>query len=217
MGRHGTRSRHPRKRRSGSWTGALLRRLFEFTLIVIVLAFLASLLGLLEVRPRHSKQEAKAETSWDPRKTEMLPAVVSELAGGSREARPGALDEADVTSWEGRIEETDGGRAIRVHVANGCKADKLAGRAREAFRQAGFDVRGISNADEPDYRETVVVDRTGNQRVGQAVLSFVQKRWGVGRLVLQERPSDAVEVVVVLGSDIAERISAEPEAAGGRP
>jgi len=205
MSRRATRRSASRRRARaprGGGAGRFLRGVIEFLLIVVLLAFAASLLGLLD----HDGQQAAQprEQEWDPRRTEVVPAVVE------------GFEEAGLLSGDGLEElarkrpEAFGEPAIRLHIANGCGVSKLASRARDALRAAGFDVRSVSNADTLGYRETIVVDRSGDRRAGDACLSFLRARWGVGRLVRQERPAEPVDVLVILGADVAERIAGEP-------
>ncbi|MFH1144654.1 MAG: LytR C-terminal domain-containing protein [Candidatus Eisenbacteria bacterium] len=186
-------------------TGRLLRGLFEFTLIVVLLFFLASALGLLN---DSKKSTNRSEDPWDPRRTEVLPAVVAEVIApretGDRSWPEGrALAGDDLGAGEVRE------KPLRLHVANGCGADGLAGRAREILSEAGFDVRAVSNADTRDYRETIVVDRSGDRARAETVVGYLQERGGVGRLVLQQRGAEPVDALVILGQDIAERLEGE--------
>ena len=203
--RHGGR-RKPRASR-GSFAGRLLRGVLEFVLIVVLLFFAASLFGLLDHGGRQAARPI--EQAWDPRRTEVVPAVVD----GFEEA--GFLPGRAFDGIGGRrpeVQAEEAGRAVRLHIANGCGVGKLASRAGDIFREAGFDVRSVSNADTCGYRETIVVDRTDGSGAGETFLGFLRERWGIGRLVRQERRAEAVDLLVILGEDAAERIAAEPAA-----
>ena len=222
MRRSGAYQRRGRSRRrasQGTFTGRLLRGVLEFALIVVLLFFAASLLGLFDAGKQAAGRK-QAEEPWDPRQTEVLPAVVSELGGGGRPLaamQDPAEESLGAAAGEAGPDGLAGSAGCRLHLANGCAVSKLAGRARDAFQQAGFDVRGVSNADGDDYDETVVVDRSGDRRSAEVVLGFLRERWGVGRLVLQARRGEAVDILVILGADIAERIAGEPARPGVSP
>lgn len=106
-----------------------------------------------------------------------------------------------VAEWDTR--PVPAGAPVRVHLANGCGVDRLAAGMRDRFRQAGFDVCGVDNADRSDYIETLVIDRCGDRIKAQAVCTFLRERWGVGRLILQVRSAPMTDVLVVLGPDLA--------------
>jgi hypothetical protein len=190
--------------------------LLEFLLVVVLLLFAASLLGLLPSRGPHP--EGAGEEGWgdEPR---VLQAVAP--AGGERFGEPagrGALRRGLPPAGRRPADADEAGAEapIRLHLANGCGVARFAAEMRERFREAGFDVRGISNADSDGYRETIVVQRSAERRHGEAVVAFLQGRWGVGRLILQERPTPALDVLVILGPDLAAALAAPEEARSTR-
>jgi len=206
--------RSRRTRGSGDRSlGRLVRGVLEFLLVVVLLLFAASLLGLLPSRGPH--REGAGDEEWGAQ-ARVLQAVAS--AEGERFGEPGdrgALRRSLPQPTPRQTATEAGGDAappIRLHLANGCGAARLAAQMRELFREGGFDVLGISNADSDGYRETIVVQRSEDHRDGAAVVAFLRGRWGVGRLILQERPSPALDVLVILGSDLAAALEAAPPA-----
>ena len=133
---------------------------------------------------------------WRP----LRPVPVAEQHAGASGAGERAVSDGAVPDPGDVPEPTDG--PIRVYLANGCGVNRLAAGMRDRFRQAGFDVCGISDADRKDYRETLVIDRSGERRRSEAVCAFLQKGWGVGRMILQTRSSPVADVLVVLGTDL---------------
>ena len=201
-GARGGQRHHRRESRSGR----LFRGALEFLLVVVLLLFTASWLGLLEPR-RHSPGPATGES--DLGETRVVPALVTEsapnagrghaaLRGGDPRGRERVAPHADLGGDAGQEP------AIRIYLANGSGVPKLAASLREPLRCAGFDVCGTANADCSDYGETVVVDRSGERWKADAVCRFLREHWGAGRVVLQARSSLESDVLVILGRDLGE-------------
>jgi hypothetical protein len=56
-------------------------------------------------------------------------------------------------------------RVFTVEVLNGTATMGLAGRTAELLRGFGYDVISIGNADRNDYETTVIIDRSGNEKM----------------------------------------------------
>jgi hypothetical protein len=196
IGRRGRR----RPRRDSGW-GRFTRGLLEFVLVLVLLLFAASWMGLLEPR-RRAAETVPEEGAGDLR---VVPAVVTENRSGAAPGRS-ALRAGRPPSRARPPDEASApaAAAIRVHLANGSGVPRLAASLREPMRAAGFDVCGAANADRSDYAETVVIDRTGDRGKADAVCRFLRANWGAGRVVLQARNSLESDVLVVLGRDLGE-------------
>ncbi len=202
-GRNARHGRRPARRRSrGSPLGRASRAVLEFLLVLVLLFFAASYLGLLE--RRHRDPQASSE-GWTGENTRIVPALVTETeplrteggrAAGGERLRTDAARDRD--AWT---------EPIRVHLANGSGVNRLAAILREPFRVAGFDVCGTSNADCADYAETVVVDRCGQTWKAKAVAEFVRARWGRVRVVHQVRGATETDILVILGQDVAREVA----------
>jgi hypothetical protein len=185
-----------RRRREGGLPGRVARAGFVCLLMVVVIIFAASALGLLGQRSRLGRPSAEA-TGAGPDAPRLAPAVLEGQPFDREQTRePGA----------GTADDPD--RQVRVFVSNGSGAAGLAARMREELRGAGFDVCGIASADQSDYGETIVIDRGGERWKAEAVRDYLRAHFGVGRLVLQVRNSPETDVLVVLGSDLPERVAA---------
>jgi|WetSurMetagenome_2_1015567.scaffolds.fasta_scaffold337010_2 hypothetical protein len=191
-----SRGSRGRRRREGGLPGRVVRVGFVCLLMVVVIIFAASALGLLGQHPRVGRPSAQA-TGAGPGTAHLAPAV---LDGQPFERGP--------MPEPGRGTGDDPDRQVRVFVSNGSGAAGLAARMREELRGAGFDVCGIASADQSDYAETIVIDRGGERWKAEAVRDYLRAHFGVGRLVLQVRNSPETDVLVVLGSDLPERVAA---------
>jgi len=204
-------SRRSRRSRGGGdrSLGRLVRGVLEFLLVVVLLLFAASLLGLLSSRGVQEGQTG--DEGWGGGRPQILPAVAPAGGEGFGEAGDrvaGRRSLPPIAPFRSSPGHAAIGAAppIRLHLANGCGVARLAARMREAFRGSGFDVLGISNADTDSYRETIVVRRSAERLEGEAVVTFLRERWGVGRLISQERSSPTVDVLVILGQDLADAL-----------
>lgn len=89
-------------------------------------------------------------------------------------------------------------RQIRVEVLNGTEVERLAQRAAEQLRRAGFDVVEVDNAEDRSFEETVVVDRTDNKA---ANAELVARELKCHNIIPQLEPTLLLEVTVILGRD----------------
>jgi len=56
-------------------------------------------------------------------------------------------------------------RALTVEVLNGTTVTGLAGRTRELLESFGYNIVSVGNADKNDYESTVIIHRSGDQRL----------------------------------------------------
>jgi hypothetical protein len=219
-GTAGRRRRTARRKGSGGMLAGLGRWLLCFLLSAVVLLFLASVTGLMG-RRAPKEQPTVAADVWaipsqrmglatrDEGRPGGLAAKVSQLAEGVREAgrtTDHAEDEAEEPA-PGDLPAEVEAQATRVILANGCGVDRLAAQLTPLVRAGGFDVCGVSDGDARNYTETLVIDRSGDRSKAQGVCAYFRERWGVGRVLLQERVPHEADVLVVLGSDLGRQFS----------
>ncbi len=204
------RKRAKRKRsESRIGLGSAFRFAFGLLLGAVLLLFALSFLGLLEQRRDRvpEAEEPRLYTALLLEETEGRSGVVEFLQRlGTRFSRLAERlpSGAQAGKRQGLAARQVAEEPVLVYLANGCGVDGLAGSLRGYFMAAGFDVCGVSNADRFGYGETLVVDRSGRAGAAEKVLEFLRSHWGVGRLIRQVRRPHQTDVLVVLGSDIAE-------------
>jgi hypothetical protein len=89
--------------------------------------------------------------------------------------------------------------SVVVEVLNGCGRKGIGERASEVLMDHGFDVMFLGNADDFEYTETLVIDRTGDRSKAVALTEAL----GVGRVISQQSTSSYVEATVIVGTDFA--------------
>jgi hypothetical protein len=87
---------------------------------------------------------------------------------------------------------------VAVEVLNGCGRAGIADKVASHLRDLGFDVMGVGNAEDFEYAETLVVDRTGGRDKARAVAEAL----GQAPVIYQTSITFFVDVTVVLGSDV---------------
>jgi hypothetical protein len=89
--------------------------------------------------------------------------------------------------------------AVRVEVLNGCGAPQIAARLTRRARELGLDVIDQGNAETFAFRESMVIDRSGNMDRASAVANLL----GIPICVQQitHDPSVLAEVSVIIGRD----------------
>ncbi len=87
---------------------------------------------------------------------------------------------------------------VIVEVLNGCGLPGVAEQTAEFLRCRGFDVMFISNADDFDYVNTLVVDRSGDRSKALAIA----RAMGVVPVISQVSSATFADATVVIGSDI---------------
>ena len=86
---------------------------------------------------------------------------------------------------------------LTVLVLNGCGVEGIGHRTARYLRHLGLDVIDFRNADNFDYTETIVVDRTGDLASAAAVARML----GVGNVIQQIPETPLVDVIVIIGAD----------------
>ena len=86
---------------------------------------------------------------------------------------------------------------IVVEVRNGCGASGLGDRVAAYLKDRGFDVMFVGNADDFDFGETIVVDRSGEWTKAREVARAL----GGVPVVQQISGGTFVDATVVLGQD----------------
>jgi hypothetical protein len=134
----------------------------------------------------------------------VLSIVLGRLQASSREAAGQAAQPVALTRTETRIvPDADSPTLV---VWNGSGRDGLAGRAAGWLRGQGFDVFETGNADRSDYKETLVVQRSGRTEAGKKVAARVQERLGVGFLITQRADVPEADVLLILGEDFPDSL-----------
>jgi hypothetical protein len=87
---------------------------------------------------------------------------------------------------------------VSVEILNGCGKPGIAERTSEYLMEHGFDIMYVGNADDFNYPETVIVDRTGDRCKARAVA----KALGTGGVIYQTTSVFFVDVTVILGNDL---------------
>jgi hypothetical protein len=88
--------------------------------------------------------------------------------------------------------------AVVVEVRNGCGVSGLGERVAGYLRDGGFDVIFVGNAEDFEYAETMVVDRSGER----AKAREVARHLGGIPVVQQISSGTFVDVTVVIGRDL---------------
>jgi hypothetical protein len=85
----------------------------------------------------------------------------------------------------------------KVLVLNGCGASGVAERTADLLRSFDLDVIDYRNADNFDYAETVVVDRSGDFDTA----ATIARRLGVVNVIQQIPETPLVDIIVIVGGD----------------
>jgi hypothetical protein len=88
---------------------------------------------------------------------------------------------------------------VVVEVLNGCGVPGIADNVAENLRAEHFDVMFVGNADDFDYDETLVVDRSGDPSKARDVSEAL----GKPTVIHQVTTAFFVDVTVVVGRDLA--------------
>ncbi|HID96163.1 MAG TPA: LytR family transcriptional regulator [Candidatus Latescibacteria bacterium] len=96
---------------------------------------------------------------------------------------------------------------IRVEVLNGCGEDGVARKFTDLLRRKGFDVVNFGNAENFDFMETIVVDRSGSSRKAEKVARAL----GVDNCIQQIKmdPYRVEDVLVIIGADFRRLLGGE--------
>lgn len=86
---------------------------------------------------------------------------------------------------------------IRLEILNGTETTGLARRTAELYRSYGFDVVTVGNAASTDVKETLVLDRVGNEIFADRTAEIIRATTIEQRAAVQA----GVDVTVILGGD----------------
>jgi len=86
-----------------------------------------------------------------------------------------------------------------VLVLNGCGVSGIGERTARRLKGMGYDVVDYRNAENFDYDETFVVDRTGDFQTAVRLA----RRLDVVQVIQQVPPTPLVDLVLVVGKDYA--------------
>ena len=67
-------------------------------------------------------------------------------------------------------------RVFTVEILNGTTVTGLAGRTAELFRDFGYDVISVGNADRNDHERTLIIDRSGHHEMARAFGDLIRSR-----------------------------------------
>lgn len=87
-----------------------------------------------------------------------------------------------------------------MEVLNGTGEQGVAGKMTKALRSAGINVLIEGNADNFNFRESLLVDRRGNPRL----MKELSRKLGCRRVLRQVQEKPLVDVTFVIGWDRAE-------------
>jgi LytR cell envelope-related transcriptional attenuator len=221
-----------RRKKKKSGFDSLGRIILGISLVLVVLLFGASFLGVFDgddvAENNVPTQRRVTDADWEPeQKPEGSATIVNKVttwvndnfatetglkvdgaASDSPAAKTGR-NQADNFANNGANNRTELPPQVKVFVANGCGVNRFASRFKDELRDVGFDVWGVTDADRSDYSMTLVIDRGGHAERAEEVCSYFQARWGVGRVLLQERSGSETDVLVILGRDLSRAAAAE--------
>jgi len=89
---------------------------------------------------------------------------------------------------------------IVVEVRNGCGSKGLGDRVARHLRERGFDVIMVGNAEDFEFAETMVIDRSGELSKAREVARAL----GGVPVVQQVGPDALADATIILGRDFAD-------------
>ncbi|RKX79190.1 MAG: LytR family transcriptional regulator [Spirochaetes bacterium] len=94
---------------------------------------------------------------------------------------------------------------IKVEILNGTNRDGLASRTSQLFKNFGYDVVNIGNADHFGYEQTQIIARAGDISKAQKVANFINCKRIIPdddtKKVAGLESSEQIDVTVILGMD----------------
>lgn len=100
--------------------------------------------------------------------------------------------------------------SFQIEVLNGTRAPGIAMEVAKELRRRGVDVLVVDNAERFDFRESILVDRTGNERLARRIARVV----GCREVVSQVRERPLVEATYIVGADRLARKGAGARGSG---
>ena len=74
------------------------------------------------------------------------------------------------------VEDVVVDRVFTVEILNGTTVAGLAGRTAELFRDFGYDVISVGNADRNDHERTLIIDQSGHHEMARAFGDLIRSR-----------------------------------------
>ena len=107
----------------------------------------------------------------------------------------------------GRIGETlarsdafgDQSLTVNVEILNGTSVNGMASRTAQIYRNYGFRISSVKNAERDDYERTVVLDRRGNTEAARRVAELI--RCEQIHSSVDDNRDETVDVTIILGKD----------------
>jgi len=96
--------------------------------------------------------------------------------------------------------EAEVAEPVRLQVLNGCGVTGIAGRTRDWLVRNGYDVRDVGNAARQDYRQSQIINRSGNLTAARELADLL----GIDRSLISSRsdaPSLQVDLTLIIGRD----------------
>ena len=90
---------------------------------------------------------------------------------------------------------------IHIEVLNGCGADGVATRLSDRLREHGLDVITQGNAENFNFPDTIVIDRTGKPDYARQVANLLGTKNHIQQMTPD--PFRIEEVTIVIGRDYA--------------
>jgi hypothetical protein len=105
------------------------------------------------------------------------------------------------------MEEHPGNQSFTVEVLNGTAINGLAGRTAEMLRSFGYDVISIGNADNSNYEDTVIIQRSGSDNMVDAFANVIRCNNIRRELIHEENEEDSsnyeykADITLLIGKD----------------
>lgn len=186
-------------------SGRSLRNRLNIVLIIVAIQF-----GLLiviwiriaelgETRPV-VRQAAVEQTEHKSKSTESG-SIAEKTAESGVKAEDRVTDTQQIAATEAvQPLETMVPSPIKVQVLNGCGVGGIAGRTAKWLKKNGYDVKDVGNADRQDYRQSKIIDRSGNLTAARELASLLgipESR--IKRLALM--PKSKYDLTLIIGKD----------------
>ncbi|MFP4687701.1 MAG: LytR C-terminal domain-containing protein, partial [bacterium] len=97
------------------------------------------------------------------------------------------------------IETGEERELIRIQILNGTSISGLAGTLRDKIQSHSFvDVVETDNADRSNYKNTVIIDRSGHPRSAHRIQELI----GTGKIEMDLEEHLLVDVTIIAGEDL---------------
>ena len=164
----------------------------QFILIIFILVKIAAIEKAPPVPVQQVTEQTKLETT-QPSSAEVL-ATSEQSSAPLRETSPKETTKIAIPK---EILETS---PIRIQVLNGCGKAGIAGKAGKWLKKNGYNVCKIGNADRNDYKESRIIDRTGNMTTARKLAALLRiNEIHIKQLKLMKNPD--IDLTLILGKD----------------